>query len=79
MDSLLRDRFKLEAFRPQQRRVINATLSGQVCGDAHRRGQVTAVPAPALMGRGVSLVVSPLLSLMHDQVSQLRALGINAE
>jgi ATP-dependent DNA helicase RecQ len=68
------------SFRPLQRDAMDAILS--------RRDSLVVLPtgggkslcfqAPALVGRGVGLVVSPLISLMKDQVDTLVANGIQA-
>ena len=67
-------------FRPLQREAMEAILE--------RRDSVTVLPtgggkslcfqAPALLRAGVAVVVSPLISLMKDQVDSLRENGIPA-
>lgn len=79
--AVLRDSFRLRAFRELQRGVVNATLSGVDCLVLLRAGGGKSLlyELPALVeDRGFTLVVSPLLSLIDDQVQHLRALGVHA-
>jgi ATP-dependent DNA helicase RecQ len=79
-DSILTAIFKLDAFRPQQREIIADVLAGRdalvVMPTGAGKSLCYQLPATAL--RGLSLIVSPLISLMTDQVRQLRALRIPA-
>jgi len=73
--------FGYEAFRGQQRDVIDAALDGR---DAlvlmpTGAGKSLCYQVPALVRPGTGLVVSPLIALMHDQVTALRELGLRAE
>lgn len=72
--------FRLKTFRGLQETVINCTLSGKDCiyVAATGSGKSLVFQLPALISSGITLVVSPLLSLMEDQVMQLDALGIPA-
>lgn len=74
IDALLRDRFRLPGFRPGQREAIEALLGGQdllvIQPTGHGKSLLYQLPAVAL--GGITLVVSPLLALMRDQVDQLR-------
>jgi len=72
--------FRLNAFRGLQETVINCTLSGKDCiyVAATGSGKSLVFQLPALVSPGITLVVSPLLSLMEDQVTQLEELGIPA-
>ncbi|KAL0042579.1 hypothetical protein WJX79_004210 [Trebouxia sp. C0005] len=80
VDHLLHSAFALANFRPLQREVINATLQGRdaLCLLPSGGGKSLCFQLPALTGKGVTLVVSPLLSLIQDQVLGLSSLGIKA-
>ncbi len=77
---ILRRTFGHDEFRPGQETVVNALL--------HHRDALGIMPTgagksvcyqvPALMLPGVSLVISPLISLMSDQVAALKSAGIPA-
>lgn len=76
----LRRVFGLQSFRPMQREIIQGLIDGQ---DAFvlmptGGGKSLCYQLPALHRAGVALVVSPLISLMKDQVDALRANGIRA-
>ncbi len=72
--------FGYSDFRPGQAEVINACLSGRdVLGVMPTgAGKSLCYQIPALALNGVTLVVSPLISLMKDQVGALRQLGVSA-
>jgi ATP-dependent DNA helicase RecQ len=72
--------FGLEDFRPAQRDVIQDVLRGRdvLCVMPTGAGKSLCYQLPAAVQRGLSIVVSPLISLMEDQVQQLRDEGIPA-
>lgn len=76
----LLDIFGIKEFRLLQEEVINATLSKRDCiyVAATGSGKSLVFQLPALISPGITLVVSPLLSLMEDQTNQLDMLGIPA-
>eukprot|EP00884_Botryococcus_braunii_P011001 jgi/Botrbrau1/19902/Bobra.0059s0023.2 len=78
--ALLSERFGLQQFRHLQRQVINATMQGRdvLCLMPSGGGKSLCYQLPALVGNGLTLVVSPLLSLITDQCLQLQHLGIPA-
>jgi ATP-dependent DNA helicase RecQ len=78
--SILQSTFGFRAFRPPQQEIVETLLSGQ---DAFvlmptGGGKSLCYQLPALLRPGVALIVSPLISLMKDQVDALRANGIAA-
>lgn len=79
-DIALRDFFKLESFRLGQREVIEAILQGHdtLAIMPTGGGKSLCYQLPALMMDGVALVISPLISLMQDQVTSLENKGIPA-
>jgi ATP-dependent DNA helicase Q1 len=81
VERLLAQTFRLPGFRPLQREVINATLSkwDTLVLMPTGGGKSLVYMLPALVEAGVTLVVSPLISLMHDQVTQLAEVGVRAE
>lgn len=70
--------FGISSFRGLQETVINCTLSKKDCIyiAATGSGKSLVFQLPALISTGITLVVSPLLSLMEDQTTQLDQLGI---
>ncbi len=68
------------SFRPGQAEVVSAVLTGRnVVGVMPTgAGKSLCFQLPALLLPGLTVVVSPLIALMHDQVSQLSARGIPA-
>ena len=80
IDDLLRQAFRLESFRPHQREIIDDVLSNHdvVCVMPTGAGKSLCFQLPALLLKGLTVVVSPLISLMADQVRQLQALNIPA-
>ena len=78
---VLHETFGYDAFRPGQEAVISAVLAGRdtLAVMPTGGGKSICYQAPALLfDRGVTLVVSPLLALMKDQVDALRANGVAA-
>ena len=79
-ERLLKQYFGHSAFRKGQAELIEALLSGRdVLGVMPPgAGKSICYQLPALMLPGMTLVISPLISLMKDQVSALRQAGISA-
>ncbi|HEY0966450.1 MAG TPA: DNA helicase RecQ [Opitutaceae bacterium] len=76
----LKTTFGYDAFRPLQRDIIEASLAGQ---DVFALlptggGKSLCFQLPALVRPGLTVVVSPLIALMKDQVDQLQAAGVAA-
>ncbi len=79
--SILRERFGFDAFRPGQEAVINCLLDGRSAAAIFPTGSGKSLcyQLPSLLLPGLTLVVSPLLALMKDQIDALRQRGIEAE
>jgi ATP-dependent DNA helicase RecQ len=71
-------RFRLTSFRPGQKEVISTVLGGRdcLCVMPTGGGKSLCYQLPAMVLDGLTLVVSPLIALMKDQVDQLQALEI---
>ena len=78
--AVLRERFGFDGFRPGQERLIEGVLEGRdTLGVLPTGGGKTlCYQIPAFMLDGLVLVVSPLISLMQDQVDRARRLGLRA-
>ncbi|KAK4758595.1 hypothetical protein SAY87_019896 [Trapa incisa] len=72
--------FGISKYRSNQREIINSIMSGRdvLVIMAAGGGKSLCYQLPAVLRNGVALVVSPLLSLIQDQVMGLNALGIPA-
>src|SRR5947209_12222341 len=72
--------FGLSEFRRSQREVIEQVLAGRdvLCVMPTGAGKSLCYQLPAVVQGGLTIVVSPLISLMQDQVQQLRDEGIEA-
>ncbi|MDR3281214.1 MAG: DNA helicase RecQ [Synergistaceae bacterium] len=78
---VLRKVFGYDSFRRGQEELINTILSGRdVLGVMPTgAGKSVCYQIPAILGDGVCVVLSPLISLMKDQVDALRQNGVRAE
>ena len=76
-ETVLRDVFGYSEFRPGQREVIDAVLAGRDCIALMPTGAGKSLTyqLPARLLSGTVLVISPLISLMKDQVDAVTALG----
>ncbi|MBN4055696.1 DNA helicase RecQ [bacterium AH-315-J23] len=81
MHNTLKNIFGYDEFRPGQEAPIRDLLSGQnvFCVMPTGAGKSLIFQIPALMGAGLTIVVSPLIALMNDQISALKLLGAPAE
>ncbi len=72
--------FRLDAFRPGQQSVIEAVLSGQdtLCVMPTGGGKSLCYQLPTIARAGVTIVISPLIALMQDQVESLNRVDIPA-
>src|SRR6056297_3472449 len=78
--TLLRDVFGFDAFRPGQEEIVHTVATG--CNTLAIMptggGKSLCFQLPALMREGVTVVISPLIALMRDQVRALREAGVEA-
>ena len=80
VDGVLKDTFGYTSFRPGQREIIEAAITGQDCIGIMPTGagkSLTYQLAARVLG-GTSLVISPLIALMKDQVDALEEMGMRA-
>ena len=78
LDFTLRRVFNKSHFRPLQKEVIQATLQGHdiFLQAATSFGKSLCFQLPAIVDTGITIVVSPLLALMNNQVNALRNAGV---
>ena len=78
--TLLREIFGFDAFRPGQEEIVRAVTAGRdtLAIMPTGGGKSLCYQLPALLREGVTVVISPLIALMRDQVRALRAAGVEA-
>ncbi len=81
LHAVLKETFGFETFRPGQEEPIRALLDGKnvFCVMPTGAGKSMIFQVPALLGTGLTIVVSPLIALMQDQISALQVLGVEAD
>ena len=79
-ERILRTTFGFEAFRPGQDEIVASILDGRdvLAVMPTGSGKSLCYQLPALLRDGLTVVVSPLIALMRNQVAQLRGYGIAA-
>ncbi|MEO5762902.1 MAG: DEAD/DEAH box helicase, partial [Vicinamibacteria bacterium] len=76
----LKESFGYSTFRPYQEDIVNAALAGRdvLALLPTGGGKSLCFQLPAVLGTGLTLVISPLIALMKDQVDALQANGVEA-
>ncbi len=76
----LRDSFGLDHYRPGQKAAVETLLSGRdlMCILPTGAGKSLCWQLPAMVHEGLTVVISPLIALMRDQVQHLHRVGIQA-
>ncbi len=79
-EAALRDIFGFSSFRPGQDEIVRAILAGRdvLAVMPTGSGKSLCYQLPAILREGLTVVVSPLIALMRNQVAQLRGYGIAA-
>jgi ATP-dependent DNA helicase RecQ len=80
LDEILKRHFGFETFRPLQREIIECLLAGEdvLALLPTGGGKSLCYQLPAIAGDGLTIVISPLIALMKDQVDSLEEMGVPA-
>ncbi|KAJ3034574.1 hypothetical protein HDV00_004937 [Rhizophlyctis rosea] len=80
LEAALRKVFKLEQFRGKQKEIIQSTLDGQDCLVLMPTGggKSLTYQLPGVLDPGITIVISPLIALMQNQVDALLKIGVQA-
>ncbi|MEO6609227.1 MAG: ATP-dependent DNA helicase RecQ [Aestuariivirga sp.] len=78
---ILRDVFGYDSFRPGQEAIVDSLLAGRnvLAVMPTGSGKSLCFQVPALVKNALTIVVSPLVALMQDQVTALKLVGVSAE
>ena len=78
---IMKDVFGFDAFRPSQESIVDSLVAGRhvLAVMPTGSGKSLCFQVPALVKGGLTIVVSPLVALMQDQVSALKLTGVAAE
>lgn len=79
-EEILSSVFGYDAFRGEQKQIIDGVIAGESCGVLMPTGSGKSLcyQIPAICRKGTGIIVSPLIALMQDQVMSLRERGVKA-